>query len=380
MKLLKKIIAKFISSLGLNRLIFKLKKKKNKNNKETIQIANLDIDVLKSKLASISPCPNGEVFCTNNIIKPCLWDLMIIVPSYNMAEFLPECLDSIVSQETKYKFKVLVINDGSTDNTPKVLDNYRGNPYVFIIDQENKGFSGARNVALNYIDSKYIMFVDADDYLLPGAVEGLLNSAFLNDADIVQGNHYNFLNNGLKVKKTKLKDKKGNPFGSIGGYPWAKVFKSDLFENLGYPEGYWYEDTMIPYILFLKCEDSSYTVSNFVYAHRVNFKGITLTSNKFKKSVDSYWIVEKMLQELPRYQIEICQPLYEQTLYQLYRNYDRCKYLTKEDQKLIFVMYVKLFRKYFSGYKTQKSYMHQYLEEAVNNVDFELYENTCKYL
>lgn len=86
-------------------------------------------------------------------------------------------MDSIVNQQTKYKFLVIVINDGSPDSSREKLRKYEGLDNVVIIDQENKGFSGARNTGLKHIKAKYVTFVDSDDRMMPGAIEAMMEDA-----------------------------------------------------------------------------------------------------------------------------------------------------------------------------------------------------------
>ena len=94
-------------------------------------------------------------------------DVSIIIPTYNVEKYIQQCLDSVISQRTNFRFHVICINDGSTDNTGLLLKKYENAENVTIIHQKNKGFSGARNVGLRKTNGKYIMFVDSDDFI-PG--------------------------------------------------------------------------------------------------------------------------------------------------------------------------------------------------------------------
>lgn len=85
-----------------------------------------------------------------------------------------------------------VIDDGSTDSTAKILEHYNRIPQLQIIRQTNKGFSGARNTGLKNIDARYVMFLDSDDKLAPGAIQALLEMADKTGADIVEGSSIKF--------------------------------------------------------------------------------------------------------------------------------------------------------------------------------------------
>ena len=140
-------------------------------------------------LSAIHP-DKGQTCLCNNSIEP-VYDLHIIIPVYNTASYLRECLDSVFHQQTKFSFFVSIVDDGSTDNSPVLLDDYHASlqgtshySATEIIHQDHQGPSGARNAALRNIRGKYLMFVDSDDKLLPGAIESLMTAAIDNDADI----------------------------------------------------------------------------------------------------------------------------------------------------------------------------------------------------
>lgn len=87
----------------------------------------------------------------------------IIIPAYNAAQYLPQAIESCLAQ-TYPHYEILVVNDGSTDNTPDIARDYSG---VICINQENKGLAGARNTGIAHAQGTYIQFLDADDILLP---------------------------------------------------------------------------------------------------------------------------------------------------------------------------------------------------------------------
>lgn len=137
-----------------------------------------------SLLELFSPNPNSS--CIDEKKFGSEYDLEIIIPAYNEEKFIQQCMESVVSQKTSYRFHVTCVNDGSTDNTGLILERYSCDN-VNIIHQKNKGFSEARNTALREANGKYIMFIDSDDFIPQGSVQGLLECAFNADADIVGG-------------------------------------------------------------------------------------------------------------------------------------------------------------------------------------------------
>lgn len=120
------------------------------------------------------------------------YDLMIIVPVYNTETYLNECIESLIKQKTNYSYKIVFVDDGSTDHSGIILDNYSKNPKVEVIHKQNSGIAGARNTALRNICGRYILFVDSDDLLADNAVELLMNVALSKNADIVEGAHVEF--------------------------------------------------------------------------------------------------------------------------------------------------------------------------------------------
>lgn len=112
-------------------------------------------------------------------------ELSIIVPVYNVESHLPKCLESILNQ-TFRDFEVILIDDGSTDNSGVICDEYCKNDYRFkVVHQLNKGVSSARNVGLEIAEGKYLGFVDADDWIEPTMYEKMISIAKMKEYDVV---------------------------------------------------------------------------------------------------------------------------------------------------------------------------------------------------
>lgn len=111
----------------------------------------------------------------------------IIVPIYNREKWLRNCLDSIASQTFK-EWECILVNDGSTDNSLKIAQEYAANDERFIVfSQENQGVSAARNLGLNHAQGKWVTFVDSDDEIAPDYLEILHKIGEDNNADLVNG-------------------------------------------------------------------------------------------------------------------------------------------------------------------------------------------------
>ena len=119
--------------------------------------SRLSFDEARKYLQEISPKPKGTCYTKNKLAIQ--YDLHIIIPAYNAEKYIKECLKSVFIQVSEYSVLATVVNDGSTDQTSIILENlkklYKGNQIdIEIINQDNKGYSGARNTALSFIRGK----------------------------------------------------------------------------------------------------------------------------------------------------------------------------------------------------------------------------------
>lgn len=124
----------------------------------------------------------------------------VIIPAYNAEKYLPECLDSILNQ-TLDDIQIIINNDGSTDNTQQVIDQYAKKypDTIIAMAQENAGQSAARNAALKYVTGKYMAYIDADDYIEPDYFQKLYEAAEQNQSDLVICSYEKFTNDGKIV-------------------------------------------------------------------------------------------------------------------------------------------------------------------------------------
>ena len=294
-------------------------------------------------------------------------DLQVIVPVYNVERTLAECLDSILSQETKYSFKVTIVNDGSPDNSLAIARRYESDSHVQIICQENKGLSGARNAALRQMCGKYVIFIDSDDRLTPGAIESLMNAAYEHqDMDIIVGGYNEIDINGKYIRTIKAST--AFPEEKPVGYPWGKVMKSKIWETLQWPEGYWFEDVLIPLSLFPFNKVGS--ISNIVYDYRINPEGIVSRSLGNNRIIETHYITKQLiLDNINRY---CTQAYFEYLLVTIWINKGRLATLqNKTVEEAAFYQICYLLDKYFASMKSDNSY--NQLQLALKNKNFILY-------
>lgn len=236
---------------------------------------------------------------TNQRVRSSTVDLHVIIPAYNVEKYVEQCVDSVLTQSTHYSFHVSIVDDGSTDDTPQIVDKYQGRSNVDVIHQSNRGLSGARNTGMTQMRGRYVMFVDSDDMLPDGAIESLMNKATEGDYDIVGGGYETF-EEDKKKRNLYLPTK-----CQLYGFAWSKIYKSSLWNTLQFPEGYWFEDTICSLIVHRMATKIA-TVPISVYCYRRNVNSITHLARRAKsvKNLDSLWITLRLLKDRQ----ELCMP------------------------------------------------------------------------
>jgi glycosyltransferase involved in cell wall biosynthesis len=175
--------------------------------------------------------------------------ISIVIPAYNVEKYVRECLDSILRQ-TFQNYEVILINDGSSDNTLHILREYESvyQDKIRVFDQENGGQSNARNNAFQYVRGKYLTYIDADDYIWDDYLETLYESAEKNNADLVICSYEKFKNDGTIILTRNTKDWEiefDNGLKHVFQYsPCAKLYSSEMLisNNILFGEGERMED------------------------------------------------------------------------------------------------------------------------------------------
>lgn len=304
-----------------------------------------------SRMNNWSEMPSGTSIGRNQTDDAPKYDLMIVVPAYNAEKYLRQCLDSVLEQKSPYRVLLRVVDDGSLDETGAILESYGTRPDFEILTQKNAGPAAARNTAIRSIPSRYVMFLDADDFLEPDSIRRLLDAAFADQADIVEGNYVRCDSHGVRYAVRDRHEDGLYPeaFGHIWGFTCIKLMKAELFRAVLFPEHFWFEDTIISMLIFPQAS-SARTISSDVYVYRVNESGMTSIARNNKKSLDSYWILQLLLQELVAHGIRTSQGLYEQFLHQVMITQQRLAGQPEEIRRAAFLAGCALKERYFSGY------------------------------
>ena len=229
----------------------------------------------------------------------------VIVPVHNGEKDLKQCLNSILAQECGSTVEIIAVNDNSTDSSGDILEEYAnwGEVRRVELTKETGGSAAkARNAGILQAKGEYLLFVDCDDVLLPGAISALLRKAQQTGADIVQGG-WQYLDGDGKFGAAQrfaehiYEKRTAYDCLDLPGTPWAKLYRRSLFDEIRFPAGYTcFEDAVIHFLIFPAAEKIA-SISQVVYAWRRNANGITFTSQGTKKAVQAYWIVEELLEQ-----------------------------------------------------------------------------------
>ena len=197
----------------------------------------------------------------------------IIIPVYNVAPYLRECLDSVLAQKFG-DWEAICVDDGSTDGSSAILDEYALNDKRFrIIHQKNAGVSATRNVALDLAIGEWLAFVDADDLLPVDSLAHLLSMAKDVDAKVVIGTVVRF-GNGHEVTVGPAEDGQYSPedlyvkYNSLCAWSCGKIYKRSLWDGVRFPVGIAYSEDRYILHKFLYRFPRVPVVANPVYRYR----------------------------------------------------------------------------------------------------------------
>lgn len=186
--------------------------------------------------------------------------LSVIVPVYNVQNYLRRCIDSIISQSFT-NFELILVDDGSTDSSTEICDEYeKTDQRIKVVHKSNGGLSSARNFGIDVAEGDYISFIDSDDWIEPTMFQDMLSCLESTHADICICGLRTVLENGeieeevkynssctlsgSQATKILLLDKE------IPSFAWNKIYKRALWHTIRFPIGRYYEDTAIIYKVF----------------------------------------------------------------------------------------------------------------------------------
>lgn len=283
--------------------------------------------------------------------------ISIIVPVYNVEEYLVRCMESLLTQ-TYLDIEVILVNDGSTDSSGVLCEKYKLlDNRVRVIHKKNGGLSDARNVGLAEANGDYVFFVDSDDYLELDACENLCNKALQTNADIVIGKTNVIKGETRQILFHKISNIEETVSGvfffrdqlsqnSMPMVVWNKLYKKDMLinNNITFKKGIYHEDEEWTPRVFLLNPTVSF-IDKTIYNYVIRENSITQKKDKTKNGLDL---------------LETCADLYN-------------IYSKVEDDEFRRILYDRLATMYFMGITNAKFY------KRVNRskLNFEFLDQTC---
>lgn len=248
------------------------------------------------------------IFMCNNEPK-----ISVIVPVYNTEKYLERCLSYLLYQDLDEKYEIIIINDGSTDRSLAIAEEYASfAENVKVYSQENGGLSAARNTGLEYARGKYVAFVDSDDYVEKSYLSEMYAAAEGSGADIVCCNFRCVDENGKPAGIDGILKHRPGVFDTkemlssllldltVRSFAWNKLYRRELFTkyNIRFPVGKLYEDMRTTPRLFRHAKKIA-VVNGVLYNYVQRSGSITgnMTVEKVFKYIGAYGSVRRLLEE-----------------------------------------------------------------------------------
>lgn len=228
--------------------------------------------------------------------------LSIIVPVYNVADYLVKCLDSLLAQDLpQNEYEIIVVNDGSTDNSGQIAQQYADQyANITLINQANQGLSGARNTGIKCAKGDYIQFVDSDDYLEKNVLGGLMKQVVKDNLDVLRFKYQNvrinaggeyeifqpyksssFIFDDYSSDVTQGVNFLNERFGTAC-YAVMFIIRKQILDNCIFKQGIYFEDTEWTPRMLLKAERIA-SSDTIVYDYLMREGSITKAVNKDKQ-------------------------------------------------------------------------------------------------
>lgn len=226
--------------------------------------------------------------------------ISVIVPCYNVEQYLPKCVDSILSQ-TYTNLEIFLVDDGSPDNCGRICDEYAmKDNRIKVIHKKNGGLSDARNVAIDVAKGEYVTFVDSDDYVASDYVETLYKLIVENSSQMSITWHTTFYEGtepecqniyAGEVKVLGCEDALISMFyqKDFDNAAWAKMYHRSLFaDGIRYPKGWLFEDLPTTYRLMMKCSRVAFSrkMTYFYLLRKTSIEGAAFKPLKYESCMN----------------------------------------------------------------------------------------------
>lgn len=237
----------------------------------------------------------------------------VIIPVYNVQDYLARCIDSVLAQ-TYTDLEIILVDDGSLDSSGDICDEYDLKyRFLRVIHKVNGGLSDARNAGLDVAQGQYVTFIDGDDYVHPRFVESLMNTIQQTGAQIAVCT-WQELNEGDTPRTVNVEKARYKTFsqqeaintvfyqGELNHSACSRIFDTQLFHDLRFPEGALYEDLAIIYPLLRKVEKVALLKAPmYYYMHRTGSIITTMSLRRTHVLDHLEKLEEQVTSEAPQY-------------------------------------------------------------------------------
>ena len=279
----------------------------------------------------------------------------ILIPVYNVADYVEECIESILTQ-IDTRASILIMNDASTDNSTAIMKRFENHPQVQIFDApHNRGLSATRNALFDMAQTEYIWFIDSDDVMYEGAYKSVMSQIEKLNSDVLCADYVS-LRGKKEVKKKAFIGKanknyinKRNSFldniiENNSNHVWNKVFRRQVIQDIRFKEGLNFEDILYMTDISLKSFQYSYLKQPVIkYREREG----SILKNIDKKYVDDY--LYAFTYRVENYQRDEGKDGYHYLLYKVYKRYiGLLNKIAKNNQEDLLKDTYDQYNKYFS--------------------------------
>ena len=252
----------------------------------------------------------------------------IIVPMYNVEQYIEKCLNSLIKQTYK-NIVIYAVSDGSPDNSAKLAKKISKNDdRIIVIEKENGGYGSVLEHVINLINTKYFLICDSDDWLADDAIEKLVKSAEKHHADIAIANYSLFcdgnIDSTLKIYNDNYILKSGTVYNDLTNFtftsvsPHAKLYRTELAKTISFPKKVSYTDKLLYYVFLSNAKKAVYLDENlaFYYIDRPD-NSVSQIKKYTKKTFDQEYTVFKSIYEQLNFKSNVINAL----LYNLFGSY-----------------------------------------------------------
>lgn len=246
--------------------------------------------------------------------------ISVVVPVYNVERYLDKCIQSICAQSYIH-LEIILCDDGSTDSSGTICDAWaEKDPRIRVIHKENGGLSSARNAGIEIATGSWYAFIDSDDFITADTLERMYSAATSNDCQMAVCNIVRIFDDGstepFYCPVTDLKVYRGNERFETLKQPSVcnKLFKAELFMNLRFPKGKFYEDTFVYHVLTHRAQAIALTGHDGYYylSRRESILGQAKYTDRYFDRIEAVYERVKYLidHQVPHYAEEACESLY----------------------------------------------------------------------